>query len=236
MALKIAVVKNYLPSNPRPFVVRSDCSDVIEYDRLIEIMAKGRTTLSKTDILAAMQLYKEELQRQLAEGTTVKTPTGSFYLSASGSMDSLDESFLPRDQGNNHEVRLHHRPDRALEEEIIAELRIVREERVDLGAPCLRTVQAAGDAAAEGIRAGSIVLLKGMRLRFDIKDPKQGLFFVDAALAESRSPYYPMILPATLMAAVPGSLAAGPYSIVLRAAVNGKDVREARLEDVTVSA
>jgi len=236
MALKIAVMKNYLPANPRPFVVRSDCSDVIEYDRLIEIMSKGRTTLSKTDIVAAMQLYKEELQRQLAEGKAVKTPTGSFFLCASGSMDSLDEAFLPRDQGNNHEVRLHHRPDRTLEESIVADLRIVREERVDLGVPSLRTIQAAGDAAADGIRAGSIVLLKGLRLRFDVKDPKQGLFFVDASGAESRSPYYPMILPGTVMAGVPDSLAAGPYAVALRAAVNGKDVREAKLEGVAVSA
>ena len=236
MALRIAVMKNYLPTNPKPFIVRSDCSDVIEYDRLLEIMSKGRTTLSKTDILATMQLYKEELQRQLAEGKTVKTPTGSFFLCASGSMDSLDESFLPKDEGNNHEVRLHHRPDRTLEEEINAKLRIVREERVDLGVPSLRTIQAAGDGAAEGIRAGSIVLLKGMRLRFDVKDPKQGLFFVDASGLESRSPYYPMILPGTVMAAVPDSLAAGPYAIALRAAVNGKDVREAKLEGVTVSA
>jgi len=166
----------------------------------------------------------------------VKTPTGSFFLCASGSMDSLDESFLPRDQGNNHEVRLHHRPDRVLEEAIIAELRIVREERVDLGSPNLRTVQAAGDGDSGAIRAGGILLIKGMRLRFDLKDPKQGLFFIDASGVESRSPYYPMILPSTVMAGIPDSLAAGSYAIAIRAAVNGKDVREAKLEGVAVTA
>ncbi len=91
MALKIAVLKNFLPNCPSPFMVRSDSSDVVEFERFIEIMAAGRTTLSKTDIMAAMQLYKEELQKQLVEGKTIKTPTSSFYLSAAGSMNSLDE-------------------------------------------------------------------------------------------------------------------------------------------------
>ena len=61
MALNITVRKNYLPACASPFIVCSDCSEVIEYERLVDLMAKGRTTLTKTDILAAMQLYREEL-------------------------------------------------------------------------------------------------------------------------------------------------------------------------------
>jgi hypothetical protein len=236
MALKIAVVKNHLPTCPSPYIVRSESLDVVELEKLIELMASGRTTLTKTDILAAMQLYKEELQRQLAEGKTVKTPTGSFFLSASGSMETLDDSFLPGVKENNHDVRLHHRPDKSLEDAIVAQLRIVREERVDLGVPCLREVKAAGESGTDAIRAGELVTVKGLRLRFEAADQKQGLFFVDAAGAETRSPYYPMILPSTLMAGVPQGLAAGSYALILRAAVNGKDVREARLEGVTVAA
>ena len=75
MALKIAVVKNHLPNKASPYFIRSGTSDVVEFDRFVEIMAEGRTTLSQTDIVAAMQLYKEELQKQLSEGKTVKTPT-----------------------------------------------------------------------------------------------------------------------------------------------------------------
>ncbi|MGO8693420.1 MAG: hypothetical protein ACLQMF_07060 [Rectinemataceae bacterium] len=42
MALKIAILKNFLPTCPSPFIVRSDSSDssdVVEFDRFIEIMA-----------------------------------------------------------------------------------------------------------------------------------------------------------------------------------------------------
>ena len=147
MALKIAVLKNFLKTCPSPFVVRSDSSDVVEYERFVEIMAAGRTALSQIEILGAMQLYKEELQKQLAEGKTVKTPTGSFYMSAAGSMESIDESYLPNDQTNNHAVRLHHKPDSAFENSILLGLKIVREERPNLAIPSLRAVLAAGEVA-----------------------------------------------------------------------------------------
>ena len=118
MALKIAVLKTYLPNCPSPYIVRSSSSELVEFDRFVDFMAEGRTTLSRIDILAAMQLFKEELQKQLAEGKTVKTPIGNFYMSASGSMGSLDEPYLPKEQTNNHELRLHHRPGRAFERSI----------------------------------------------------------------------------------------------------------------------
>lgn len=236
MALKIAVLKNNFPGCLSPFVVRSENSDIVEYDKLVEIMAKGRTTLSQIDIVAVMQLYKEEVQRQLAEGKTVKTPTGSFFLSAAGSMDSLDESFLPNDQTKNHEVRLHHRPEKSFEASILDELQIVREERPNLSVPIIRTVEAAGETGSGTIRSGGMVQIKGLRLRFEPQESGQGAFFVDAAGAESRSTFYPLILPGTVLASVPDTLAPGTYGIVLRAAVNGKDVREARFEGVAISA
>jgi hypothetical protein len=236
MALKIAVRKNHFPNSLSPFVVRSASSDVVEYDKLIEIMAKGRTTISQIDIIAVMQLYKEELQKQLAEGKTVKTPTGSFFLCAAGSLDSPGESYLPKDRTNNHEIRLHHRPEKRFENLILDELETVREERPDLSVPSLRSVAAACEEDSGTIRSGGLVRIKGLRLRFDPKESGQGVFFADSAGIESRSTLYPLILPGTVIAGVPSILAAGSYAIVLRAAVNGKDVREARFEGLTISA
>jgi hypothetical protein len=236
MPLKIAVVKNHLPSCPSPYVVRSGPADVVEYERFVEIMAQGRTTLTKTEILGCMQLYGEELVKLLSEGRAVKTPTGSFFLSAAGSMDSLDESFLPSDLSRNHDVRLHHRTGKSFEDSILAKLVIVREERPDFGVPNIRAVRAAGSETPDSIHPGDIVEIRGLRLRFDQKDANQGLFFVDGAGAETRATLYPMNRPGTVMACVPETLAAGSYTLALRAAVNGKDVRETRLEGLAIGA
>ena len=101
MALKIAVLKNFPKTSTSSFIVRSDSSEVVEYEKFIEIMAAGRTALSQIEILGAM------------------------------------------------------------------------------------------------------------RLRFEPKDAAQGLFFADASGVESRSSFYPMALPGTVLAAVPEALAAG---------------------------
>lgn len=234
MSLKITVRKNYLPACPSPFIVRSDSSDVVEFERLVDIMARGRTTLSKTDILGAMQLYKEELAKQLEEGKTVKTPTGSFFLCASGRMNAPDEAFLPNDQATSHEVRLHHRPEKAFEDSILAQLEIVREQKVDLSAPRILAVVAAGAEDSLSILPSGMLQVRGFRLRFDPKDQAQGVFFVGESGTEERSPFYPMIMPGSVLAAVPATLAAGSYTLVLRAAVNGKDVREAAFENLVL--
>ena len=42
--------------------------------------------------------------------------------------------------------------------------------------------------------------------------------------------------PGTVLAGVPDGLVPGSYAVVLRAAVNGKDVTEGRFEGVAVSA
>jgi hypothetical protein len=235
MALKITVRKNCLPACSSPFIVHSETSAVIDYDRFVDLMSRGRTTLSKVDILAAMQLYKEELQKQLALGNTVKTPTGSFYLSAGGCMDYLDEAFQPEDQANNHEIRLHHKPEKGFEEAVLSELEVEREEKPDLSRPSVRAVRSAGEDKPKAIRSGGMVQVTGLRLRFDPKDSKQGVFFIAEAGAETRSPFYPMLNPGLVLASVPAALAAGSYTVTVRAAVNGKDIREGSYGGVTIA-
>ena len=125
----------------------------------------------------------------------------SFFLSAAGSMDSLDESFLPNDRTGNREARLHHRPEKGFENSILEELHIVREERPDLSVPIIRSV--AGEDDSGTIRSGGMVQIKGLRLRFDPMALGQGLFFADSTGAEVRSHFYPIIMPGTVLASVP---------------------------------
>ncbi|HUX43104.1 MAG TPA: DNA-binding domain-containing protein [Rectinemataceae bacterium] len=228
MSLKIMVLKNHLATCKDPYIVRSGTPVVtVEFDEFLTIMARGRTTLTKTEVSGAMQLYKEELIRLLSEGQAVKTPTGTFYFGASGSLASIDDSFLPGSSATNHGIRLHHKPDRAFEDAAKLELSTERDERPDLSIPVLNTVIAAGEGQPDSpLHVADTAEIKGLRLRFDAADATQGLFFVDQGGAESRSPRYSLILPGTVHALVPAGLAPGDYKVKLRAAVNGKDVTE----------
>ena len=104
--LKVTSQRCYLPASKTPFVIRSYCSETIEVNELIDIMATGRTTLSKTDIEAVMRLLFEEVQDLICKGYYVKTPIGNLYLNTSGSLVTEDEPFCPNDMNNNHEIKL----------------------------------------------------------------------------------------------------------------------------------
>jgi hypothetical protein len=204
-------------------------------ERLVDIMAKGRTTLTKTDIVAAMQLYGEELQKQLAEGRTVKTPAGSFYLCASGSLVSLDESFTPGLQDRNHALRIHYRPDREFEAAVRGGVRLVRGELLDIAAPQPRSFQSASSGSFDATKPGDILQIRGFRLKFDPKNLEEGVFFLSSSGTEARSSLYPQILPKTIFAGAPAGLAAGSYALAIRSLLGGKELREGRLEGLIVA-
>ncbi len=235
MPINIKTVPNHLPTSHSRFNLRSENSEMIEADRFVELMAKVSRSLSKGEILAALQLFKDSLVLQLTEGRSIKTIIGNFYVCASGTMDSLDESFLPNDPNNNHELRIHFRAEKAFEQSVIDNLVVVREDTVDLSRPNIRTVVPAGEGDGAAIHAKGMVEVHGLRLRFDPKQEGQGVFFISDAGAAVRSTLYPRIMPSSVIAGVPESLPAGIYAVAIRAAPNGKDVHESRLEGIVIA-
>lgn len=235
MSLKIALQKTSLPACTKPFVVRSAISDAMDFERFVSGML-DRTTLTKTDIIATMNLFGEELGRQLAEGKSVKTPVGTFFICASGSMDTPDDDFSPGDKNSNHDLRIHFRPESGFEAEVCNEVRVVRTDIVDQSAPRVRSCYSSDTGALNVVRSGDLMSVHGFYLKFDRSNVQEGLFFIDAAGTETRCEQYGAILPKSIATLAPAALAAGTYTLALRSMANGKTLREGRLEGVTVTA
>ena len=234
MPINLMVLKNHFAACKDQYYVRSSSPmKTMELEDFITIMSRGHTTLTRTELSGAMALYKEELLGLLSQGMAVKTPTGTFSFGAAGSLEAVDTPFLPGSSANNHRIRLRHRSDRAFENAAKLELGVERDERPDFSIPVLNTVSLAGEAQAGlPLRVSDTAEIKGIRLRFDVADQSQGLFFIDQAGVETRASRYPLILPATVHAVVPAGLAAGIYKVKFRAAVNGIDVTEGALKEV----
>ncbi len=64
-------MRNNLGTSQSPYYALASWSEVVESEAFIDRMAAGRTTISKTDILAVFQLAREELARLLSEGCYV---------------------------------------------------------------------------------------------------------------------------------------------------------------------
>jgi len=235
MAFRVSVLPNHLPGRLNPFLVRATKGEFIEYNRLVDFMAQGRTTVTRIDILGVIELLAAELRRLLADGKSVKTPMGTFSLLASGSMNSVDDAFLPRDANSGHSVRIHFRPTQSFEQAVLGDLFILRDDQNEEARPSIREV-AAGEEEGDGnIRSGRVVQVKGRKLAFDPKDPAQGLFFIDTEGRELRSPFYPLILPSSVLGSVPSELPAGSYALAIRSTLAWKDLREDRVQGIVIS-
>jgi hypothetical protein len=179
MSLTVVPAKNYLPTRTTPYIVRTTWADTVEYSELVDIMAKGRTTLTKPDITGCIELLLEEIAKLVADGKYVKTPIGSFYLCASGKLDSLDQAFTPGDGEGAHVLKLHFRADRAMEAELAAMAKIERGERFDRNEPIIFSSSSVKNDGEMKAGAGDFIRVAGQRLKFDKANEKEGLFFLN---------------------------------------------------------
>lgn len=235
MPLKITLRNNHLSACPKAFVIRSVLSATVDWEAFAEVMAKGRTALSKIEIIGAMQLFMEEISKLLADGKAVKTPVGLFYLCAGGSMDSPQEDFLPSDKSTNHDLRIHFRPEVGFEKQVAESAQLIRSDITDQAAPKVRSAFSSETSQLGITKAGDILNVYGYNLKFDRANEREGLFFVDGTGTETRATIYSQILPKTIAASVPAGLSPGSYSLAVRSLANGKTLREGRLEGLTVN-
>jgi hypothetical protein len=226
MALSVTALKNHLSNCTKPYLVHTEWSEIVEFEKLVELMAASHTTLAKPDIKACAELFMEQAVKLLAEGKYVKTPIGALYLCASGKFDSLDESFIPGEGENAHALSLHFRADRSAEEEIILKAEVERGARYDRLAPIIFASDSVKTDESMKAKAGEFIRVEGQRLRFDKTNETEGLFFVNGS--EYRSVQYATITPSLLIAEVPAGISAGSYNLVVRSRQRGKDLHEGR--------
>jgi len=232
MPLTIRAMRNHLGTSEYPYYALASWYDFIDSDAFIDRMAAGRTTLSKTDIVAVFQLAREELTRLLADGYYVKTPLGAALPVAKGSFRSTWDPFLPRDPNSGHELRFDFRIDPAIETEALASIQYVRDREGDRRSPRLLSASPLPSGAEGEIEVGGLVRISGRRMKFDTTNASLGLFFKDEGGEETRATVYAQVLPSSLIAVVPAALAAGDYRLVVRTLSKGGD----RLEDIGAEA
>lgn len=225
--LRISAIQNYLPAVKQPYVVHTAHNEIIGFDGLIDRMATGRTTISRPDLAGAFQLLSEELHKAVAEGYIVKLPFGSFYLSASGTFDRLDEPFVYGQPGTNHDLRLHFRANRTEEINIARDAHIQRQLYQDKTGPLLFSATSIQTEEELVATRGDFFRIEGNHLKFDKAKAELGVWFKNGD--EHRSAVYATINPGTVVAQIPPDLLPGQYTLIVRTSPNDKDIKESRL-------
>jgi hypothetical protein len=166
----------------------------------------------------------EELIKLVADGKHVKTPVGSFYLSASGRLETKAQAFTPGIGTLNHEITLHFRTNKTIEAKMKSQARWERVESFDTTAAAIDTLHIVAREAGESARAGDTIRIVGRRLKFDFSDLECGIF-IENENASQRCLIYPDIAPSKLIAVLPADLTAGTYNLVVVTKPNGKNLK-----------
>ena len=226
MALRIRALRNNLPGDKERWYAFASHPSTIGTEAFIDRMAAGRTTITRTEILAVFQLAREELTALLAEGYAVSTPLGKAVPVASGRLAGPDEAFRPRSGNSGHSLRIDFRIAKDIEAGALNKIQCVRDERGDTLSPRLLTVEPTGGAPS--ISAGVAVKFDGSRLKFDPGDGECGVFLADPTRGEIRLGTYIEIRPSRIVALLPTDLEAGSYVLFVRTRSRGGRPLESR--------
>ncbi len=208
---------NPLTADPNDKLAQLEGVKSYSQDGIIDRMLKRGTSLTKTDMLAALNAFNEEVIYITEEGGTVSTPLFSTSLSISGVFANADDTFDPK----RHSLNVNSRTGSALKE-AAQKIKLTKVPHT-INTPWITGVRdtLASENAECKVSAGNVIELTGAHLKFDNTDTEQGVFFVNDAgeirctkIVDNKDKRTLFVLPLTV--------AAGEYKLEVRSKVKSK--------------
>lgn len=216
---------NPLTEDPNDKLAQLEGIKSFTKEEIIERILKRGNTMTRTDLLAAINAYAEEIAFITEEGNTVNTPLLNTSLSISGVFVNGDDSFDPR----RHTLKVNATAGTALKE-AAAKIKLSKVQG-NAAIPWITGVRdtlSATDDTTNTLKAGSVIELTGARLKFDTADTEQGVFFIGED-SETRLPQVIENKPARILAMLPADTKAGSYTVEVRSRHSGASGKESKV-------
>ena len=235
--LKYCLRENLLTPAPDDYMAQA--ADVRSYtlDEIIDLMMEKGTTLTRADVAATLQVYGEVVSAIIKDGSAVNTPLMNTSMSISGVFDGANDSFDKK----RHTVNLNITAGTLLRD-AVTKVKCEKTEGVSTDPYITEVTDIVTGTVNTTLTKGGVVQLVGSRLKFDVKDTAQGIFFVPETGEAVRAAVIAENKPARLMAIIPADLAAGTYYIEVRTKIlegnkSGKTLKTGRFNKaLTVAA
>lgn len=193
-------------------------------DIIDRAMDRG-TSVTRTDMVAVMELFHDVAIDFAAQGYTVLTPLCNVRAGVRGMFADSDAIF----KKGEHELRPAVSPGLGLKKKF----KTVKAEKVDGGRnkPCLDHLSdTESDTRDTEITPGGMARLCGSRLSFVANDPLEGIFLKPAGAAAIRVTKYSRSKPSEIIFRIPEGLAPGLYTLSVRSHLGTKTLREGQLQ------
>jgi hypothetical protein len=227
--LKYHLAENLLTPDPSDYMAQVEVNRSYTADDVVTEMLNRGTSLTKTDILAVLNLFNQVTGDLVAQGYALNLPLCNGTPSISGVFTSPGDSF----DTNRHFVKYNLTPGTVVRDAI----KRIRTEKTDPAnkLPYIEqffdiTSHTSGDI----LTPGGIGELQGSLLAFDATDAEQGVWFIATDGAETKVVSIALNKPSKLIFMIP-SLPVGEYEAELRVKFRGtKNLRKATLKKTLV--
>ena len=237
--LQIFTRKNYLHKDKGNFVFMSRTSQIVNYEALIKRMIQYNSTITDSDIRSVLSVLFTILVRCAAQGCYVQTPIGSFWANASGTADTIDTPFEPKNTKNDHEIGMKFRFSLAAKAKLLEELEAERVSSEFVQRPSIMSVSLVDDKGKEtqarSFSAGNTIKLHGSNLKIDPDDAEQGVAFSNDSVTVKAGKIR-RNTPNSLEVEIPEGIAVGTYKVSVTTKPGRQRYASASAEDpVTIA-
>ena len=211
----ITTYRNSLKSATKGYCFRSITDQTLGAEQLIKEIIGYNSTITEADARAVLSVLNDRVKHFVNLGYRVELPFAFIQLKARGTVERLNDGFVPGTANHRFDIACTFKDDAAREMKDCPAWRVAGVGWTVL--PKITELVGVGTTGAElqslSFRNLDILRIKGRNLGFDATKGDQGVFFVDAAGNEIRAGRYHSVGSAITEVYVPESLPAGTYKV-----------------------
>jgi len=228
MVIKYSLQKNHLTSAPNDYIAYVLATSTDGIEQVIERMIEQGSTVSRSDILAALEDFFSAIESIVLEGRNANTPIANFGTSIKGVFNGQDDSFDP----HHHRLCARVSPGARLRRTISERGLTQKAESIKPKPNPLELRDINSGERNNLITPGGMAQLNGHRLKFDGEKQDQGVFFIAGDGSETKVAVVGQNKPSQLAFLIPDTLVPGEYTLEVRAVLrNTQGLRRGSLGD-----
>lgn len=209
--LEYHVVENLM--TPAPDDAMAQVVNIRSYtdEEIAEQMLKRGTLLTKADILAVLQVYREVIADVVEDGCAVNTQLFNITPSISGVFNGTGDSY----DSLRHKTHANIHPGTVIRDAV----KRIKTRKVQVADPIPYIVEVkdiVSGSVNETLTPGGIVQLRGSRLKFIETHQDNGIFLIPETGGEIKLTVIAENKPARLMGMLPVQMPSGTYHVEVR--------------------
>ncbi len=221
MALQYELLKNQLGANPKGYHACVVQQDILNRERLVEMMVNRGTTLTKTDIEAALTCLDEVLGEIIKNGSGLNTGTFTLHLDIKGSFDDISSNFNPAE----NKLAINMNANKPLKD-LLDEVEVQKVYSSGNEAKIVRVEDILTETFDKYLSPNGPVKVLGRNIKIVAANPsddKEGLYAIASDGTEYKFSGKINNIPSELAYLAPSSLSSGQYRLEVRTYASGSN-------------